>query len=649
MDLTSGLRDALPPGVVSPAVVAAALGDANLVVLLCAIAHLTGESALLDRYGACAFDRGRGPGRVSDADADAIRAAALEALTRPASGGHAPASRALLLRIMTFCAGEEIAEDYLPLVLEEADFDGNDPRRLAWKRPSSASSAGFHVGIIGAGLGGLCAAIRLEQAGIRYTVIEKNADVGGTWFENTYPGLRVDVPSHFYSYSFAPNPDWSDHYARRDELADYAARCARDAKVVPHIRFGTEVRSADFNEARSCWVLSLRTPDGSEDTLEVNAVISAVGLLNRPSTPDLDGIEDFDGHCFHSARWDHTVDMVGRRVAVIGTGASAMQLVPEIAREVDHLVVVQRSRHWVTPNPSYLRSVSDGEKWCLRHVPYYAGWHRFLMFWNTGDRMYPAFRVDPDWPDPETAVSRPNDKLRRLMTAYVEHELAGRPELIDDVLPDYPALGKRILQDNGWFQALLRDNVRLINDTVARVGPHSIVTGSGEEFDVDLIVLATGFLPNKFLWPMKITGRGVVLEEVWGDDPRAYLGITMPGFPNLFCLYGPNTNPVVGSVVFMLECQVRYVVKCIAALIEGGHAAMECRQDAHDGYNARVDAEHEQLVWRHPKVHSYYNNSHGRVTTNAPWRLLDYWKMTAEPDPSDFLITPPGPTEARAC
>ena len=543
-------------------------------------------------------------------------------------------------RIMEFCAGEAVPPEYVPMVEDEANFDGVDRRRFEWtRRPPDAVLERFHVGIIGAGLGGLCAAIRLEQAGIPYTVFEKNADVGGTWFENTYPDLRVDVPNHFYSYSFFPNPDWSDYFARRGELADYITRGAKEYGVLPHVRFRTEVHEATFDEARSIWSLTLRGPDGAEERVEVTALISAVGMLNRPSIPEIDGLDSFAGPCFHSARWDHEVELHGRRVAVIGTGASAMQFVPAIAPDTERLLIFQRSRHWVTPNPNYHRAVTDAEKWLFGHVPYYASWYRFLMFWNSADRIYPAFRVDPTWPDRDVSVSRANDKLRRLMTQHLEQELAERPDLVPEVLPQYPALGKRMLQDNGWFRTLMRDDVELVNDRVARVEPDAVVTASGAVHEVDVIVLATGFQPNKYLWPMTITGRGVVLDEVWGEDPRAYLGISMPGFPNLFCVYGPNTNPVVGSVVAVLECQVNYIVKAIGAMIEGGYTSMECRRDVHDAYNERVDAEHEHLVWRHPRVHSYYNNRAGRVTTNMPWKLVDYWRMTREPSFDDFVTT----------
>jgi 4-hydroxyacetophenone monooxygenase len=629
---------------VDPSALTAALAEANLAVLVSALAHLTGDLTLLERYrdDPRKFDHGRGPGTLPAAEADAIRAEAFAVLTVPDGVPDRPAlDEASLHRIMEFCAGEEVVPDYVALVEEEANFDGLDHRRFVWdRRPPDAVLREFRVGIIGAGLGGLCAAIRLEQAGIPYTVFEKNADVGGTWFENTYPDLRVDVPNHFYSYSFFPNPDWSDYYARREELADYIERVAKEYGVLPNIRFRTEVQEATFDEARGAWRVCVSGPDGAQEHVDVNALISAVGMLNRPSIPDIPGLESFEGPWFHSARWSHDVELGGRKVAVVGTGASAMQFVPAIAPEVEQLLIFQRSRHWVTPNPNYHRGVSDAEKWLFAHVPGYAGWYRFLMFWNSADRMYPAFRVDPGWPDQDRSISRTNDKLRRIMTAHVEEQLADRPDLVPQVLPDYPALGKRMLQDNGWFRTLLRDDVELVNERVARVEPHAVVTESGTAYAANVLVLATGFQPNKYLWPMKITGRGKVLHDEWGDDPRAYLGITIPGFPNLFCIYGPNTNPVVGSVVFVLECQVDYIIRAIAAMLEHGFSTMECRQDVHDEYNARVDAEHEHLVWRHPRVHSYYNNEAGRVTTNMPWKLLEYWRMTREPALDDFVVCP---------
>ena len=468
--------------------------------------------------------------------------------------------------------GEPVGDEYVPLVEEEADFGGVDLRRFEWtRRPDAATLAGFHVGIIGAGLGGLCAAIRLEQAGIPYTVFDKNADVGGTWFENTYPDLRVDVPNHFYSYSFRPNADWSHYYTRANtscSTTSPSARrnttCCRTCASAPRCSRPRGTRRAVRGGLRCETVTA--TPR-SRSTRS----ISAVGMLNRPAVPDINGLDSFAGPSFHSSRWDHDVDLHGKQIVVIGTGASAMQFVPAIAPDAEHVTIFQRSRHWVTPNPDYHRPVAEDEKWLFRNVPRYLSWYRVLQFWNSADRIYPTFRVDPEWADQDVSISRQNDKLRRVMTAHAERELAAQPDLVDEVLPDYPALGKRALQDNGWFRTLLHDDVDLVNERVVRVEPHTVVTESGGTVDADVLVLGTGFHPNKYLWPMEITGReDRVLHDEWGDDPPAHVGITVPGFPNLFCLYGPNTNPVVGSVVFVLECQVNYVVKAIGAMLDAG-------------------------------------------------------------------------------
>jgi 4-hydroxyacetophenone monooxygenase len=314
-----------------------------------------------------------------------------------------------------------------------------------------------------------------------------------------------------------------------------------------------------------------------------------------------------------------------------------MQIVPTIAEQVERLLVFQRDPHWALPNPNYHRTVDAGKKWLLRHLPFYVGWYRFLLFWGNGDRLYGSFRIDPNWPR-QDSINRANDSLRKVMTEHIAREVRGDPELMRKTVPGYPPLGKRILQDNGWYRTLTRDNVELITEPIREIARDAIVTGEGRAHPVDVIVLATGYHPNKFLWPMEIAGRsGARLHDVWGENPRAHLGITIPDYPNLFCLYGPNTNPVVGSVIFMLECQAGYIAACLRELLERGHRSLEVRRDVHDAYNLRVDAEHEKLVWRHPRVHSYYNNSQGRVTTNVPWRLFEYWRLTRAPDLSDFI------------
>jgi len=617
---------------------ATALEEANLAVLLSALVHRTGDVALLDRWDRDAFFRLRNPTAMDDATAAEIRALAAGLL-----GDDAPVrtpAAGELHRIAEFCAGEPVEPDYVPLIEAECDFAGTDPRRPVWEGPPPVDAlADFHVAIVGAGLAGVAMAVRLGQLGIPYTIFDKNPAVGGTWWENDYPGLRVDVPNLFYSYSFAPNTEWSQHYARRDEIQAYVARCADEHGVTPHVRFGHEVIAAEYDPDEARWTVRVRPGDDDAFTVTANAVVSGVGMLNRPCVPDLPGLADFAGRWFHSSDWPDDLDVTGRRVAVIGTGASAVQVVPGIAERVAHLDVFQRSRHWMMPNPVYLAAMTEGERWLIANVPYYVGWLRFLLFWNNSDRIYDSFRVDPDWESPEVSISAPNEKLRRLMTGYLRRALEDDEDLIARVLPDYPPLGKRILQDGGWFATLRRDDVDLVVDPIERIAPEGVVTADGTLHPADVLVLATGFHARRFLWPIDVAGPVGRLQAVWGDEPTAYLGITVPGFPNLFCLYGPNTNPVVGSVIFMLECQVDYVIRCLMLLL-AGHAAMDVRREVHDEYNARVDAEMEQMVWRHPKVHSYYNNDDGRVVTNAPWRLLDYWRMTRRPDPADYVLVP---------
>ena len=621
---------------------AAALPAANLAVLVATVAHLSGDLSVLDAHPEPrAFDHGRGPGSLSDADAEAIRVWAFDTLGRvPDEARERRPDASELHRLIELVVGEHVDPAYVPLVEQEGDFDGGDPRRFQWThRPDDETLARFHVGIIGAGLGGLCAAIRLEQAGIPYTVFDKNADVGGTWFENTYPDLRVDVPNHFYSYSFRPNPDWSHYYARQHELFDYIAACAKEHDVLPHVRFGTEVRAAAFDEQRGTWRVTVRDDTG-ESEVEVNALVSAVGMLNRPAVPDLEGIETFAGPWFHSSRWDHDVDLRDKRVVVIGTGASAMQFVPAVAPEAAHVTIFQRSRHWITPNPDYHRPVDDSEKWLFRNVPHYLSWYRVLQFWNSADRMYPAFRVDPEWPDQELAISRQNDKMRRVMTAHAERELATRPELVAEVLPDYPALGKRMLQDNGWFRTLLRDDVDLVNERVARVEPRAVVTESAHRYEADVLVFGTGFHPNKYLWPMEITGRDRVLHEEWGDDPRAHLGITMPGFPNLFCIYGPNTNSNQGTIPTMgSELQTRYALQCIEELFRTGSRSIDVTPEAYDHYNRRLDDGLSKTIFSDPRLDTYYINEHGRSSSQTCWSTLEYWQMTRRPDFSEYILS----------
>jgi len=629
--------------------IAAALEDVSIPTLLLSMVHMSGDASLLDGpLRPVGVYLNEVQGFMSPDDQAAVRAMALEVISAYRDGGSVlppPPDAATIQKMMSFLVAEDIADEYVPMMLEELEFDGHDARDLGWGDtiPDEAKQ-GFPVVVIGCGMSGLLAAIKLHEAGIPFTVIEKNAGPGGTWFENRYPGCRVDVGNHFYCYSFEPNNDWTEFFAQHAELQAYFASTMTAHAVADHIRFETEVVSAHWEPAAQRWRVTVRNADGLSDTIEAGAVISAVGQLNRPKLPDIAGRDTFEGVAMHSAQWQDGTDLTGKRVAVIGSGASAFQLVPTVADDVDHLTVFQRSAPWMFPNPHYHDAVGDGVKWALRHLPYYGRWYRFLLFWPACDGGLAAMTIDPDWPHPERAVCEINDAARELFTQYMAEQIGDDPELLAKVIPDYVCLGKRTLQDNGsWLAALTRHHVELVTDPIAEIRADRIVCASGAEHLVDVIVYATGFHANRYLWPMEIVGRdGVVLSEEWGDEPTAYLGITVPGFPNLFCLYGPGTNLAHGgSLIFHSECQMRYVMGCLSALLTSDGGAMECRQDVHDAYNVRLQAALDKMVWSHPSIKSsWYRNQSGRIHILSPWRLVDYWTWTRQPDLADFDVIP---------
>lgn len=633
------------------ATIARHLEQASVGALLMSIIHLTGDASLLDgpiRPGPAVL--GEQQGSLSEGEQATVRARALEALAAHRDRGCVlppPPDRDTVHRMMSFLVGEHVPDAYVPMMLEEMALDGADARRTDLAQAvEAAGGAAPKVLVIGAGMSGLLAAIRLKEAGVEFLIVEKNAGVGGTWYENDYPGSRVDIGNHFYCYSFAPNHGWSEYFSRQPELRAYFEDCADRYGVAEAIEFETEVVSLRWDEDGAYWRARLRKPTGETRETTAHVVVSAVGQLNRPFVPALPGLERFEGPAFHSARFEHEHDLTGKRVALIGTGASALQLAPELAKTAGRLYVVQRSPAWMTPNPRYHAKVGDGAKWLLEHVPYYARWFRFLIFWPGSDGLMPSLEIDPEWPHPERSVNALNDATRAYFTAYIESQLEDRPDLVDKVVPSYPPFVKRMLQDNGsWLATLKRDDVELVADAAERVEPDAIVCRDGRRLEVDVIVFATGFEANRFLAPIEVVGReGRVLAEVWGDDPGAYLGITMPGFPNLYCLYGPGTNLAhAGSIIFHSECQVRYVMSALEAMVERGERVFECRRDVFDDYIRRMDARHAELVWSHPGASSWYKNAKGRVTTTSPWRLVDYWRWTRAFDPADYDSTRSGP------
>jgi 4-hydroxyacetophenone monooxygenase len=641
MDTLAQVREAVS----DKAALEAAIAEADIVPLLMSLVQITGRREFLERArphikGAWNYLQEIPPTLRAE-----IRAALIQALTDLAASGRPVATEpqaGLFEQMMETAVGQAVPELYRDVLMEEACFGGKDLRTVAWRqKPDPERLQGFKAVLIGAGFSGIAMAIRLQEAGIPYVVIEKNPEAGGTWLENVYPGCGVDTPCHFFSYSFEPNSEWSSFFAKQGEILGYILKCVERYGIRQHIRFGQEVERAEYDESAGVWQITTRAADGQTARLSANVMISAVGALNRPSIPAIPGLGDFAGKQFHTASWDRSVDLAGKRVAMIGTGASGMQVAPTIAPVVEQLTIFQRTPHWAIRHPLYHADVAPGVRWAMRHIPFYASWFRFQLFWAASDGFHATLQMDPDWPHPERSLNAANEAMRKDLVAYVTAELGDRTDLLAKVIPNYPPFGKRMLRDNNWYRMLRRANVELVTGGVERVDADAVVAG-GQRYAADVIVLATGFQAARMLSPMDIRGRdGASLRDRWGEDnPRAHLGVTVPGFPNFFLIYGPNTNLAHGgSAIFHSECQVRYIMQAIRELIETKSRSIEVREAPFLDYNDRVDAAHKQMVWSHPGVGNWYKNKNGRVVMNSPWRLVDYRHMTATFAPEEYELT----------
>ena len=481
--------------------------------------------------------------------------------------------------------------------------------------------------IVGAGFAGLAAAIKLQEAGERdFVVVEKDSDVGGTWHINTYPGAECDVPSQLYSYSFALNPDWSKVYSPQQEIWEYTRKVAEDAQVLDRFVFDTAVLDATWDEAAQRWRVT--TTGG---TYAARTVISGSGGLSEPRLPEIDGIEGFQGEIFHSARWDHDVDLTGKRVAVIGTGASAIQLVPELQKVVGHLDVYQRTPNWIIPRNE--RRFTAIEKAAFRHVPGLQKAVRAGVYAQLEGRA-PAFTRFP--------------QLLKVVERQCRKNIAkaiSDPELVAKVTPSYRAGCKRILISNAWYPALASDNVDLVTDPITKVTGDAVVTADGTERPIDVLVVATGFYVTEPPIAQHITGReGRTLADVWGEaGMAAYKGTTVHGFPNLFQLVGPNTALGHSSMIFIIESQVRYVVEAARAMRREGLAAIEPTAEAQAAWTAEVQERMKPTVWTTGGCASWYLDKFGNNTTLWPGQTFTFRQRLSKFDAEAYDVTPLAP------
>lgn len=494
--------------------------------------------------------------------------------------------------------------------------------------------------IVGAGFAGLCAAIKLDEDGERdFLVVEKASEVGGTWRDNTYPGAACDVPSQLYSYSFAPNPEWSMSYSPGPEIQQYLRDVAARSGTLDRFAFDTSFDDGAWDDAAARWTVTVTGPSGTR-TISARTLTLGAGGLSEPRLPEIEGIETFQGALFHSARWDHSVDLAGKRVAIIGTGASAIQIVPELQKVAGHLDVYQRTAPWVIPRND--RRYGALERQALRRVPALGRLYRTGIYW-AHEGYVPAFTIEPKIALPAQKAAEAN--IRKGIKD---------PALRAKVTPQFAIGCKRILRSNTYYPALAADNTELVTDRIEKITGDAVVTADGVERPVDALVVATGFWTTELPVTEHVTGSdGRALADVWrAEGMAAYKGTTVPGFPNLFMLVGPNTGQGHTSMVFIIEAQVAYLRDAVRTLRERGWAAVEPRRRAFERWNANLQRRMKRTVWTRGGCDSWYLDEHGRNTTLWPKSTFTFRRELARFDPDAYDVRRaadvPTPQEATA-
>ena len=618
-----------------------AIKSASFPVLAASLVHVVGDIKILDDLPKPKMAMlGEIQGYLSEQEKQLIESIALPLLEQYFSNTELKdfyiPSDDEMHKIMNYIVGAEVSEDYVPMMLDEINLRPSKSIKNT-AAPNKRDIKDFSALIIGAGMSGILMGIKLAERGIPFKIYEKNKSVGGTWAENTYPGCRVDIPNHFYSYSFEENHQWSQYFSQQPELEQYFQACFDKYDLAGMTQFNTEVSAMTFDDSTNLWSIQ-SINNGSEQSEEFNLVISCVGQLNQPKIPEINGLESFEGNIFHSARWPQDDQITGKKVAVIGSGASAFQIVPSIADKCNELTVFQRSAPWMFPNPDYHRDVEDGKKWLLENLPGYSRWYRFLLFWPGSDQLLDSLFIDPEWQGRESSINETNDQMRQIFTDAMLGQLQDK-SLIPKVIPNYPPFGKRMLQDNGaWLQSLQKDNVRIFTNEIQELTPRGILSNN-QLHEFDTIILATGFKAQEFFTPICINGGDGFFNDQYGDSPQSYLGIAFDTLPNFFSTYGPGTNLAhAGSIIFNSECQVKYICSAIDYILENNIKHLKVKQDVVASYQEKLEARLNQMVWQHPNVSSWYQNSKGKVVTTSPWRLIEYWKWTKKFEASDYEL-----------
>ena len=548
-----------------------------------------------------------------------------------------------LRALMNMATGEQMGDLEFEARRELPAF-AEFPWTTSWTGAKPALPEGFCVAIVGSGFSGIAMGVQLELLGMPYVVLDKQPEPGGTWSVNTYPDIRVDTISITYEYSFEKNYRWSEYFGRGAEVRSYLEYISKKYGVLANTRFNHTLERATWDDARGVWQLEASTPDGVVK-LDASVLINALGTFNNPLFPHFEGQQSYEGRILHPARWPKDFDAKGKRVAIIGNGSTGVQLLSVIAEVAEQVHVFQRTPQWISPRDKYGKPVEPEIRWLLDNFPGYWNWWRYMAIaalFGTHGYLLP----DPEWKAKGGHWNQMNDKLRDDLTAYIKAQTGGRQDLIDKLIPDYAPFSRRPVVDNDWYKALTRDNVELVTDEIARLTPSGIETADGAVREVDIIATATGFDIVKYLYPAKYTGRdGIDVHDFWSTDgPRAYLGMMVPNFPNMFMLYGPNSQPLSGGtglpVWYVLWSA--YIAKCLVRMLETNRSRVEVKLDAYERYNKALDAEAANLLLLHDEGapdKNYYVNHHGRMQVNAPWYGPEYHRLCTEVDWDDIDLS----------
>ena len=497
---------------------------------------------------------------------------------------------------------------------------------------------GFEVAIVGAGPAGISMAVQLGRLGIPYRLYDRRSEIGGTWSIHKYPDIRVDTLSITYEFSFDDEYPWAEYFARGEDVRGYLEFIAEKYGVQGNLCLDHDLEEARFDEASSRWQLRFRGPDGARVDRSVNVVVSAAGIFSKAKLPAIEGIDDFEGQILHPTQWTPDVDLAGKRVAIVGNGSTGVQLMARVAEQAEHTRVFQRTPQWIAPRPNYGRKVEPEVRWLFDNLPGYWNWCRYtsiigLMTWHE-DFLIP----DPEWEQQGGHITQKSEELREFMIGYIREQLGDRPDLLEQLVPDYAPMVRRPVVDNGWYRALTRDDVELVTSGIRRLTKNGIETEDGKHHELDLVVFATGFEVDQFLWPADYYGKGGLrLRDYWApESPRAYLGMMVPHFPNFFMLYGPNSQPVSGGISLPSWFQIwaAYIAQCLDTMFEEGHTEVAVTEPAFRAYNVETDAVGSELAFIKDEAsveRNYYVDAAGRLLVNTPYETAELYAMMKAP------------------